>query len=94
MERQPKPSSVKSIDKYIFTAFPNPTKQKWNILSPKTQTLTLMNAQLQIVKMVNVVENELFEFDATIYNSNNFCFSLMEFVALQIYRLTRKQIII
>lgn len=65
MERQPKPSSVESTEKFSFAAFPNPTKDKWNILSPKSQKLTLMNAQLQIVQIVNVVENEMIEIDAT-----------------------------
>lgn len=65
MERQPKPAGVQLIDKYSFSAFPNPTKDKWNIISPKTQKLTLMNAQMQIIQIVDVMENERVEIDAS-----------------------------
>ncbi len=66
MERQPKPAGVRLIDKYSFSAFPNPTNQKWNIVSPKTQQLLLMNAQMQIIQIVDVVENERIEIDASL----------------------------
>ena len=65
IERQPKPSSVKNMDQLRFTAFPNPTHQIWNVFSPHPQKLMLYDAQLKLLKIIDIKENINVQIDAT-----------------------------